>query len=99
LENHSHSFPQLGYIDVRRVDIHAIDADLTRRNMSVIDQVVHPIKATQKSRFSAAGRPNELSTSRLLNNSETSFHDVSGYSEPVGLANYLLKLARAFTID
>ena len=39
-----------------------------------------------------------VSTSRLLN-SETSFHDVGGYCEPIGLANYLLKLARVFTID
>ena len=39
--------------------IHAIDPDLARRNFRVIDQVVHSVKATQQSRLSAAGRPDE----------------------------------------
>jgi len=46
LKNHSHSLPQLSNIHVGRIDIHAIDPDLTRGNFSVIDQVVHAIKAT-----------------------------------------------------
>src|SRR6202035_2288443 len=48
-----------GTSNVRPVDIHAIDANLSRRNTSVIDQIVHPIEATQKSRLSAPGRADE----------------------------------------
>jgi hypothetical protein len=59
LENHSHSLPEHDHIHTRPMDIDAIDPNLTRRNFSVIDQVVHPINATQQRRLSAAGRSDQ----------------------------------------
>jgi hypothetical protein len=59
LEDHSHSLPEHSHINIRQIDIHAVDSNLTRRNSSVIDQIVHPIKATQQSRLSATRRSDE----------------------------------------
>ena len=48
LENHSDLFPQLCHIHVRRIDIGAIDSNFAGGDFSVIDQVVHPVKAPQQ---------------------------------------------------
>jgi hypothetical protein len=57
-ENHSHPAPQLDNVYSRVLDVFPIEKDFPV-NADSGYQIVHPVKATQKSTFAASGRSDE----------------------------------------